>query len=177
MTIRKIRRVSSIMSVLCVIGMIGLPLSLAIGWSSPEIFSNSLPGFENPWNAFASLSPTERVLGFLVSMIPAGVMIFGLAGLRHLFRLYEAGDIFSVGSARYLKRFAISVMLQAILRPLAGTLHTVIFTFNNAPGEKMLAVSFGDGEFAAVLLGGLLLVIGWIIGEGAKIAAENRQFI
>ena len=110
-------------------------------------------------------------------MIPAGILMYGLARLRRMFRLYAAGDIFSTDSARCLKQFAIAVMLQAVLRPVVGAAHSVIVTFHNQPGERMLTIGFGSGEYAAILLGGLLLVIAWIMGEGAKIVDENRQFV
>jgi hypothetical protein len=68
-------------------------------------------------------------------------------------------------------------MLQAVLSPLATSAHSVIVTFHNAPGERMLTVGIGDHEFSALLLGGLLLVIAWVMSEGVKMADENRQFV
>ena len=124
-----------------------------------------------------SLPTISRVLGFLVSMVPAGVLIYGLARLRRLFRLYEVGDIFSADAARCLRQFAVAVMLQALLRPITGAALSVIMTFHNPPGERMLSLTIGSGEFAALLLGGLLLVIAWIMGEGARMADENRLFV
>ena len=110
-------------------------------------------------------------------MIPTGVLIYGMARLRRLFHLYQTGDIFSADAARCLKQFAITVMLQAVLGPIASAAHSVIVTFHNPPGERMLSLSLGSGEFAALLLGGLLLVIAWIMGESSRVADENRQFV
>jgi hypothetical protein len=42
MTVAKIRKVSRIMSALCVVGMIGLPVSLAVGWGYPELIGGLL---------------------------------------------------------------------------------------------------------------------------------------
>lgn len=177
LTIKRIQRISRVMSALCVIGMVGLPISLALAWGYPQLLGGAYPELESQWGPPDSLPAVIRVLGFLVSMIPAGLLIYGMAQLRRLFRRYEAGEIFSAVSARCLKLFAIAVMLQAVLCPLAGAAHSVIVTFNNPPGEKMLTIGFGSGEYAAMLLGGLLLVIAWIMGEGARMADENRQFV
>ena len=38
---------------------------------------------------------------------------------------------------------------------------------------ESLAVGWGYPE----LIGGLLLVIAWVMGEGVKMADENRQFV
>ncbi len=177
MTIERIRRVSRMMSALCLIGMVGLPLSLALAWAYPELLGSAYPAFEGLWGEPGSLPIVSRVIGFLVSMIPTGVLIFGMARLRRLFHLYQTGDIFNADASRCLKLFAITVMLQAVLGPLAGAAHSVIVTFHNPPGERVLSLSLGSGEFAALLLGGLLLVIAWIMGESAKVADENRQFV
>lgn len=173
----RIRRVSRVMSALCLIGMVGLPISLALGWWYPQILGGPYPASEGLWGAPDDLPALNRLLGFLVSMIPAGILMFGLARLRAMFGLYQAGEIFSIGSARCLKQFAATVLLQVLLAPLAGAAHSVIVTFDNPPGERMLTLSFGSAEYSAILLGGLLLVIAWVMGEGAKLADENRQFV
>lgn len=177
MTIGKIQRVSRIMSGMCLVGIVGLPLSLGFGWSYPEIVGSPIPGAAGLWGVTGDLPVVTRLGGFLVSMIPAGVLIYGLARLRQMFRLYGRGSIFTADAARCLRQFSVTVMLQAILSPLATAAHSVIVTRHNPPGEKMLTLSLGNQEFTALLLGGLLLVIAWVMGEGAKLAAENRQFV
>ena len=177
MTIERIHRVSRVMSALCLIGMVGLPASLGLAWAYPELLGSAYPALESQWGPPGAVPWTSRVLGFLVTMVPTGVVIYGLLCLRRLFRLYEAGEIFSADAARCLKRFAVAVTLQALLRPLAGAAISVIVTFHHPPGERMLTLSLGGGEYAALLLGGLLLVIAWIMGESARIADENRQFV
>ena len=173
----RIRRVSRVMSALCLIGMIGLPISLALGWWYPQVLGGPYPATEGLWGAPSDLPALNRLLGFLVSMIPAGILMFGLARLRAMFGLYQAGEIFSIRSARCLKQFAATVLLQVLLAPLAGAAHSVIVTFGNPPGERMLTLSFGSAEYSAILLGGLLLVIAWTMGEAATLAEENRQFV
>ena len=173
----RIRRVSRIMSVLCVIGMVALPVWLAVGWWYPQWLGGVYPQTEALWGAPENLSAITRTLGFLVSMVPAGLLIYGLSRLRAMFGLYQGGEIFSARAARCLQHFAVAVLLQAILNPIAGAAHSVIVTFHNPPGERMLTLSLGNAEYSAVLLGGLLLVIAWIMGEGAKMADENRQFV
>ncbi|MEM7225943.1 MAG: DUF2975 domain-containing protein [Pseudomonadota bacterium] len=175
--IERIRRVSRAMSLLCLVGMVGLPISLALAWATPELLGGAYPALESQWGPPGELPIFSRVLGFLVSMIPTALVIYGLSRLRRLFRLYEAGEIFSADAARCLKQFAIAVMLQAVLRPLSGAVLSVVVTFHNPPGQRMLTVGLGGGEYAALLLGGLMLVIAWIMGEGARIADENRQFV
>ena len=177
MTINRIRSVSRVMSFLCLIGMLGLPASLTLGWLFPELFGGAYTGLERHWGPPEELPMINRFLGLVVSMVPASLLIYGLARLRRMFRLYEAGEIFSTETALCLKQFGIAVMLQAILHPVAGAFQSVIVTFHNPPGERMLTLSFGSAEYSAALLGGLLLVIAWIMGQGAKLAEENRQFI
>ena len=177
MTIAKIQRVSRIMSGMCLVGMVGLPLSLGFGWGYPDIVGSPIPGAAGLWGVTGDLPAATRMAGFLVSMIPAGVLIYGLDRLRHMFRLYGMGSIFTANAARCLRQFSATVMLQAVLSPLATAAHSIVVTLDNPPGERMLTLSLGNQEFTALLLGGLLLVIAWVMGEGAKLADENRQFV
>lgn len=176
-TLARVRRVSRAMSVLCTVGMIGLPIALAVVWTDP---------WETGWPyaAMRELNINPKTMpgyvpyvGFLITLIPIGAVIFGLMRLRDLFRLYATGRIFAPESARCLKHFAVAVLLQAILQPITGAALSVLLTLNNPPGQRQLAISFGSNEFGALIIGGLILTIAWIMGESARIAEENAQIV
>lgn len=172
--LRGVRRVSKVMSALCLFSMLLLPTWIAIIWLEPDLFRLFAPDSNfKP----ESWSTTIRVIGFLISMIPSGVLIYGLFRLHRLFQRYATGQIFTTDAARHLKHFAVAILLQSLLQPMRGTALSVLLTFNNPPGKRSVTFHFGSDEIEALVIGGLLLVIAWIMGEGARIAEENRQFV
>jgi hypothetical protein len=175
--LKRVRRVSRIMAGFCLFGMVALPAGLALLWTHPAWIANAYPATQpflrdpSGWPAYLPYA------GFAIMLVPAGVLVFGMNELRRLFRLYAAGHIFSPLATRRLKRFAATVLAQVILHPLAGAGLSVLLTAHNPPGQRHLAIGVGSPEFGALLLGGLILVIAWIMGESARIADENKSFV
>jgi hypothetical protein len=174
--IKRVRRVSRLMAGLCLFGMVALPAGLVWLWANPVWLADAYPAARLHMGDPANWPSYIPFAGFALTLGPASVLIYGLDQLRRLFRLYASGEIFSPEAARRLKRFAVAVMLQFLLRPLTGAALSVLFTAHNPPGQRAIAISFGSPEFTALLLGGLILVIAWIMGESARIADENKSF-
>lgn len=59
MTVAKIQKVSRIMSALCVVGMIGLPVSLSVGWGYPELLGGPYPKSADLWGPANALPPVR----------------------------------------------------------------------------------------------------------------------
>ena len=175
--LERVRTVSRMMAGLCTVGMIGLPAGLAWLWLDPIWLSDAYPaarlhlGDPNNWPAYLPFA------GFAITLLPASVLIYGLDQLRRLFKLYARGEIFSPEAARRLKRFAATVLAQFLLRPITGAALSILLTAHNPPGKRALTISLGSPEFGALVLGGLILVIGWVMGESARIAEENKGFV
>lgn len=176
-TLARVRRVSRLMSALCVIGMVGLPIALAIVWADPWDTDWPYAAVRQLVTNPSAMPDYVPYVGFVITLIPVAAVIFGLARLRDLFRLYAAGRIFAPESARCLKHFAIAVLLQAILQPLTGAALSVLLTLHNPPGQRQLMIGLGSNEFGALVVGGLILVIAWVMGESARIAEENAQIV
>lgn len=173
--LRRIRRLSQVMMGLCALCAALLPITLAVVWSMIEDLPDArLP---LPPEMLESLSLLDRAGGFAISMIPGAVVIWGLLSLLRMFRGFARGRVLEAESARLLQRFAVSVLALVLLRPLGDALVTVWLTRANPPGQRMLAISASDGEIAAALLGGLLLIIAWVLREAAVMAEEHRQIV
>ncbi len=175
--LERVRRVSRLMAGLCLAGMIGMPAGLVWLWANPIWLSDAYSaarlhlGDPSQWPGYVPY------VGFAITLLPVGVLVYGLAQLRQLFNLYAGGEIFSTEAARRLKRFAVAVLSQSLLKPLAGAALSVLLTAHHAPGSRSLSISLGSAEFGALLLGGLLLVIAWIMGESARIAQEIEGIV
>lgn len=173
----RIRRISRIMRALCGLAMVTIPCGLVLVWVSFDFWTNVNPGLV-PFGPLPDPMPWASLLGgFAVSLLPAGLLIFGLARLRRLFGLYAQGVIFAAENSRCLRHFALSVIGLALMQPLFLALLSVTLTWSNPPGQRMLTVGFGSPELGMVFVGMVFLVIAWIMELGRELAEEQAQIV
>lgn len=173
----RVQHVSRIMRLLCTVAIVALPVGLALMWLYFDTVRDGWPAVNVVPNLPPRLPIAERAAGFAITMIPAGMVVYGLLRLRALFGLYARGEVFHPAAARCLRGFAWALVLVGASNPLTGALLSVALTLGNPPGERTLSISLGSDDLGTVFLGGLLLVIAWIMGEAGRIAEENRQFV
>lgn len=175
--IPRIQRVSRLMRTVCTSTIVAIPLVLAATWTNFEALApifQSLGGI--PYQP-ANLTWVNLLSGFVVSLLLAGVVLYGLHRLRRLFDLYARGHVFTSENAGCLRGFALSVILYAALSPPVGALLSVILTIGNPPGQRMLMVTLTSTELALIFLGAVLLVISWVMNESARLADDNAKII
>ena len=124
-----------------------------------------------------ALPPAYRLLAFLVSMIPGAIGVYGLMALRRLFGAYRDGAIFAAGNALDLRAFAFSVVGSVLANIVTGPVLSVIVSWHNPPGSRVLAVSFRSDDLAALFVGCLFLVVAWIMAEAQRLAEDNAQIV
>ena len=54
---------------------------------------------------------------------------------------------------------------------------SVVLSFNNPPGERILAISFVGMDFLTLILGMIILIISWVMKEGYILADEHSHTI
>jgi Protein of unknown function (DUF2975) len=109
--------------------------------------------------------------------IPVGVLLFGLWQARALFADFAEGRVFTLTSARYLRDFAACVLAQAILGPLSSAALFLALTFSNPPGNRQFAISLSLDNYVALIVGGVLLAVAWVMVEATRIADEHASFV
>ena len=125
----------------------------------------------------AGLSWSSAMLALLASLLPLGVAIFALLTLSSLFLLYEKGVYFSMNNVALFKRLGVALLLWVPASFLYNSLLSIIVTIGNPPGERLLVAAFGYGEFAMLLMGGIVILISWIMNEGRKLEDEQAHTI
>ena len=68
-------------------------------------------------------------------------------------------------------------MLWVILKIIYDSAVSVIFTFGNPPGQRLLKVGFSSGEFTALFVGGIIFIIAWVMDEGRSLNEEKELTI
>ena len=153
-----------------------IPLANLVFWISfnalPAGFLQNLPVVPiNP------LPVQVLAAGFLVSLLPLGVVVFGLLTLRRLFLLYEGGIIFSGANVHCFRRLGYAFIAWAVANLLYTPLLSVILTAANPPGEKALVLQFGSPHLATLITGGVVLLIAWVMDEGRKLEDEQAHTV
>lgn len=157
-----------VFSINCALPVINALVWLFINRLPEAMYRNILPYFVSlplPWSA--------RLLGFFVVMIPTCVAMLGGYYLMQLFRLYEQGLIFKPTHVLYFKKLSRVLIWWFVASIVYRSLLSVALTLHNPPGHRMITLSLGSPDLTALLLGGILAVIAWVMEEGRKLQEDQ----
>ena len=172
--VRKASRILKVLTTLGAVVVLGVAISIAAlpAWFDsliPQAFPELTPGYV--------ITPLKRVGLLAIMAVPLSAILCGLWHVRLLFGAYERGEVFTGEAARHIRLAGVALAANAIAAVLVHPFASVLLTYDKAPGTRQLSISFGSDHYMLLLTGGLLIVIGWIMGEAARLADENRQIV
>ena len=174
---QRITRVSRRFRLLFTALIIALPIGYGLFW----VFFNELSEIPkySPLDHLVTreLTASDRLLGFLVTMIPAGVVLLCLFTLARLFRLYEAHEFFTANNVKCFRRLGHLLFVWVLARLIYDPLIAIALTYHNAPGSRQVMLTLDSADLPAVIVGGLLLVISWIMDEARKLQEDQAYTI
>ena len=170
---QRIRLVSKRFANACVVFMTAGVILIGIYWLtvSPETLSKD---WLNGTAPVYSLTPVLRGVGLSLTLLVALPALLGLNHLRRLFLLYAQGTMFSRPNVQALRGFGRCLILLAIAQMLLTPVMALTLSIANPPGERVLSVGVSAGMLEAAFVGGLLLVIAWVMNEARKIDEEQQ---
>ncbi|MCG8613335.1 MAG: DUF2975 domain-containing protein [Pseudomonadales bacterium] len=124
-----------------------------------------------------ALSLTTRFLAFLASMVPAAVVMYALGHLIRLFRGYEKGEIFTLEATTHIRKLGYSFLYWMAGSFVYSGLISVILSFNNPPGSRVLSLTFTGLDLMPLLCAFIVLIIAWVMAEAQQLADENQLTI
>ena len=172
----RLRRFSRAMAMLTTLGMLLIAAAMIAVFLIPDWTRNLLLARLGQAGHGLSLSPGHLIAAAAITAVPVGVLLFGLWQVRALFLNFVDGQVFTLASARLLRNFAGSVLAQAILGPISSTALMLAFT-NNPPGNRQFVVTLSVHDYLALIVGGVLLAVAWVMVEATRIADENASFV
>jgi hypothetical protein len=123
------------------------------------------------------LTPGRIAAAAAIIAVPVGVLLFGLWQARALFADFAGGRVFTLANTRRLRDFAACVLAQAILGPLSSAAVFLALTYSNPPGSGQFAISLSLDNYVALIIGGVLLAVAWVMVEATRIADEHASFV
>lgn len=173
----RLRRFSNAMLIVTTLGMVLIGVAMCLVFVIPEWTRNLLLARLGEAGRDFALTPGRVAAGAAITAIPVSVLLFGLWQVRALFADFAGGRVFTLTSARRLRNFAGSVLAQAVLGPISSTALLLAFTFDNPPGSRQLGIALSTNDYLALIVGGVLLAVAWVMVEATRIADEHASFV
>ncbi|GAA0623958.1 MULTISPECIES: DUF2975 domain-containing protein [Thalassospira] len=176
-TLKNVRTISTLLYWVCAIAIIFQILVVPLVWYAPGWVEASTSQMTVSLADLHALSGWQKYVTMAVMMIPSLVLAYGLYRLRKMFGAFAHNAIFQPEPIRHLKAFGIALLAQTLIKPLTGAATSVLATFHRPAGERVLSIGLSNAEASTLFLGGLIIVIAWVLGEAARIDDENRSFV
>ena len=181
----KIKRVSACLKWLMQILFVVLPLVLIMFWmGAPAPVSAiaaqhglSITYIPHGISVVEPLSLPTKFFGCLVSFIDLSVDLLVLYFLIRLFGLFQRGIIFSQQCVKNIRYIGFTLLVGQLLNPVTEGLLSLVLTWHNAPGHRIISLSYSSTNFGVLLLAMLVILISWVMKEGYKIKQEQQLTI
>jgi hypothetical protein len=167
---RRLWRITTALLILLPLLVLG---GLVWGYAHPDWLTRAFPGLP----AGTALTGAKSMAVVLVGAVGLGPVLYALVQMRDLFARYRRAEILSPACGRAIRRTGAALMLLALWQTIALPLQIGLLTLDNPPGGKQLTLQLSSETMWLLLAGGLLLTIGWVMAEAARVAEENAGFI
>jgi hypothetical protein len=125
-----------------------------------------------------SSAPREALLwAGVVEIIPIGLFLFGMWKATRLFTLIKQQKFYTKNCQIILMRLGQIALLSAIVNIIVRGVLTLILTWNNAPGERVLEFAISSTDFTSLVVAILFFVFALLQKEMVVIAEDNRSII
>lgn len=149
----------------------------AVMWLVPEFAADAARNQSTLQQAPMTLTLEARLVALLVSSLYVGILAFALLTAAQLFRAFASGEILAPATGAKLRRLGLVLFLYAASSPFFRAGIGVIATIGNAPGQRSLAVSISSHDVVLALIAALIVVLGHIMAEAARIAEDHQHIV
>ena len=118
------------------------------------------------------LTTKGKTLLVIFIILAEAVLLKGLYHLHTLFSHYASGHIFTEKSVRQFRQIGITFLLDAALESLGFPLGLFLMQPNELPQE-----SIPLSPFKSLFIGGIVILISWVMDEGRGLYEENQLTI
>ena len=140
----------------------------------PRVLSNVVSGeiiMHHP------LTTMMRLLGLTISLVPLGITLLLYANLVTLFLMYERLSFFTMENVAIIKKIGVYMLLSELIRPFVEAATTVLLTWQNGPGQRVIAISLQGYNVVLIITGVMIILISWIMAEGHRLKEEQQLTI
>jgi hypothetical protein len=172
-----LRRLCRVMQTVTTVGICLIALAVILVFIIPDWTRNLLLARLGQAGADLPLTSGRVAAAAAITSVPVCIMLYGLWQARQLFAGFAEGQVFTLASACRLRDLAAAMLAQAVLGPLSTTALLLAFTFSNPPGQRQLVIALSVNDYIALIIGGVLLAVAWVMVEASRIAEEHASFV
>ncbi len=173
----RITPLSNLLFWVCTILACVLPAFIVLhilrGWADPAVLLAAYPAVPATVPVTAVQSTLVAVLAVLATL----PLIATFLGMRRLFGRYRRGEILSDACAGDILRIGQALFAAAAVTVILPTLHILILSWGSGEGQRLLSIGLDGSTLGFLLSGALLIVIGWIMREAARMAEDAKGFV
>lgn len=155
----------------------GLPFYPVTSSSLNIGISDGMQVTDLPGVQLIHLDASTRLLAFLVSLLPISVMMYLFKNLQKLFGYYAKGNYFTEQNIVIFKRLGYSIFAWMIMNLIHDCLLSVVLTYLNPPGSRLISVSLSSTDIFYGLIAVMVIVISHVMHEGLKLSNEQAHTI
>lgn len=143
-------------------------------WLVPSITAHVIAEAAGPE---ATLTGGARLVVFVYSMIQGGFLAGALLAAAALFRAFATGGSLVPRTGRLVRRFGLCLLIYSLLGLLSKTVVVAAATWNNPSGERVLTIGVSSEMLVFLIVAGVILALGHVMQEAARIADDHRQIV
>ncbi len=174
------RRLSRIMSGVTALGALAVAAGglgfAAIAAFDPEWFGQIVARQVADGMPIA-LTPSASAVVLALTGLQFAILLAALYCLWRMFNVFASDEPLSAASAVWMRRAGGAFLFSAVSGFVVRTGAIAALTMANPPGQRMIAISVGAPDLLAVLMAGVLLMVGHIMATAAEIQDDNRAFV
>lgn len=179
-----VQKLSRFIRIIFQIFLVAIPLFTCFFWlvsGTPYDFvsASGIVSFSSDVSAYAThpLTYGTKIVLCLIDLLTDCIYLYALMVLIHLFRNYERCEIFSLDNVICYRKLSYSVFYWILGSLIQNTLFSVIASFHNPVGQRVVNFGLNDSQVTAFIFGLVILIISYVMKEGYLLADENKNTI
>ena len=168
---RKIRNASLILGWFSQALLLTLPVLIGIYWATAGEETLGIQWLGRS-DVVRGLTSWHRLAGGILMLLMAVPILWGIFRLWQLFRLFATGQLFVRSSVQTLRALAWALISFEVASILVQPLLAMVLTASNPVGERYIAIGVSSGSVMALVIGGVLRVLAWVMDEARKLEED-----
>ena len=172
----RIQRVSHKFKLLFIALIFIIPLTEFMLW----LLYNQLPNnhfFLLHDQVQGELSLSVRMQLFLASLIPIGILTYGVFILTKLFGLYEKKIVFSAKNVRHYRRLGVVAISWVISKVIYLPICSIIISFHQSDNKLSISLGLQSVDLFVLVTGAIVILVSWIMDEARRLEEEQAYTV
>jgi len=172
----RIQQVSHRFKLLFIALLFIIPLTEFVHW----LFYNQLPTnhfFLLHDQIKDELSLSMRLQLFLASLIPIGILTYGVFNLIKLFGLYEKKIVFNTENVCLYRRLGFVAISWVISKFIYLPICSIIISFHQSDNKLSISLGLQSVDLFVLVTGAIVILVSWIMDEARRLEEEQAYTV